>query len=75
MSEYSTGGNDPFSLDSSKMCIDYMIGGYEEYFNDEVITDLAGDYSLVIDGFSAWANNVMMLWSSKQKQSTFHPEH
>ena len=64
--EYLTGGNDAFFGIVLKVSIDDRVGGYAEYFNDDIITDLADDYSIAIDGFSAWAKKVMTLCRFKQ---------
>ena len=50
------------------------IGGYTEYFYDEIFTDLAENYSVNIKGFTTWAKDVMTLCHFKQNHSAFHPK-
>ena len=58
-----------------KMSIDdRRVGGYTEYFYEEIFTDLAKDFSINIKGLKSWANDVMTLCCFKQSHSEFHPE-
>ena len=54
-----------------KMSIDKRNGGYKSYFSDELVTDLADNYSVNIDGFTSWAKNVMPLHQFKQIVPSF----
>ena len=45
-----------------------------EYFDESVCTDLIGRYSVELDGFKAWAKDIMTLRRLKQIRSAFHPE-
>ena len=58
-----------------KMSIDdRKLGGYCEYFDESICTGLAEGYSVQLDGFKAWAKDVMTLRRFKQIRSAFHPE-
>ena len=53
---------------------DRRVGGYTEYFYDDIFTDLAEDYSIKIKAFASRAKDVMTLIHFKQICSAFHPK-
>ena len=53
---------------------DWRVGGYTEYFYDEIFKDRAEDYSINVKGFASWAKDVITQHHFKQICSVFHPE-